>query len=90
MSGKVVLKLNIIAVLLPLLIYKHSFEVLSEQVCVSCQVKLKMSAEKINYSLMERNMRNVHIWFIKGTDNICQWSVSIALKIPGRYMLSSH
>ena len=46
MSGKVVLQLNIIAVFLPLLIYKHSFEVLSEQVCVSCQVKLKMSAEK--------------------------------------------
>lgn len=61
MSGKVVLKLNIIAVLLPLLIYKHSFEVLSEQVCVSCQVKLEMSAEEKCQSGMLRNMGNAYL-----------------------------
>ena len=42
MSCEVVLKLNIIVLLHPMFIYKHSFEVISENVRVGSQVKLEM------------------------------------------------
>ena len=43
MSSEIVLKLNIIALLLPILIDKHSFEAVSEKARVGGQVKLEMS-----------------------------------------------
>lgn len=45
MSGEIVLKLNIKVILLPMLIDKHSFEVVREKARVGGQVKLKMSEE---------------------------------------------
>lgn len=42
MSSKIVLKLNIIVLLLSMFINEHSFEVVSEKVCVGGQVKFEI------------------------------------------------
>lgn len=46
MSGEIVLKLNIKVLLFSVFVDKHSLEVVAEEVCVGCQVKLKMSRIK--------------------------------------------
>lgn len=46
MSSEVVLKINIVVILLPVLINKHSFEVVSEKVRVGGQVKLELSEKR--------------------------------------------
>lgn len=43
MSSEIVLQLNIIVLLPPVFISKHSFEVVSEKVCVGGQVELEIS-----------------------------------------------
>lgn len=43
MSSEIVLKLNIVVLLPPVFINKHSFKVVSEKVRVGGQVKLEMS-----------------------------------------------
>lgn len=42
MSSEIVLKLNIIVLLRPMFINKHSLEVVREKVCVGGQVKLEI------------------------------------------------
>lgn len=50
MSSEIVLKLNIIVLLPPIFINKHSFEVVSKKLCVGGQVKLEMpEVRKIRY-----------------------------------------
>lgn len=46
MSSEIVLKLNVIVFLFSVFIDKNSFEVITEEVRVGCQVKLKMSKRK--------------------------------------------
>ena len=45
MAFEVVLHLNIILLFLPLFVEEDCFEILCEEVCVCCQVKLKIPAE---------------------------------------------
>lgn len=46
MSSEVVLKLNVIVLLPPMFINKHSFEVVRKKVCVGGQIKLEVPGVK--------------------------------------------
>ena len=67
MSSEIVLKLNIIALLLPILIDKHSFEAVSEKARVGGQVKLEMSEDR-------KRENGKHVIYIK--PKISTWLLS--------------
>lgn len=46
MSSEIVLKLNVVVLLFSVFVNKHSLEIIAEEVCVGCQVKLEMSRFK--------------------------------------------